>query len=334
MARRLDFLVPCYDEGVDVVRPLLDSIALQVAIDFDDVGVVVCCDGGTTVLTDEFCAQYPFAVEFHMLDHSGVSATRNECLRRSDAEYVSFVDCDDRLALVCGVYTIFREMDSHEFDVMISAFYEQTRDAEGNWQFVTHGLGEQTFVHGRVYRRRYLVDNDILFPEGAQVHEDSCHTITAQALADPDRVLLNPTAWHCWVWRDSSVCRRDPLYLKKTYIEMLSSSDELVSGFIRRMRDDLANQFIAFMIFDTYYTLLSKSWRDNINAEYREMTEERFAEYLHRHMSRWQSTPNEVKLVVSSGVRQRHVMEGDMMLEDITIDAWIERILAKYPSAM
>ena len=333
MPRRLDFLVPVYDEGAATVRPLLDSLALQLAIDFDDIGVIVCCDGGDTVLTDEFMSQYPFKIEYYMLEHKGVSATRNACLQKSNAEYVSFIDCDDRMALTCGVYTLFREMDKREFDVMVSAFYEQTKLPDGKFDFIMHGLGEMTFVHGRVYRRQYLIDNDIWFPEGAQVHEDSCHTITAQSLADPDRVLYNPTAWHCWTWRSSSTCRRDPLYLKKTYIEMLASSDELVDGFIRRMRDDLATQYICFMVMDTYYTLLSKSWRDNINAEYRKMTEKRFAEYLHKHLERYQGATNEMKLAVSNGVRQRHVMEGDMMLEDITIDAWIQRILDAYPIA-
>jgi glycosyltransferase involved in cell wall biosynthesis len=277
-------------------------------------------------------SQYPYHIEYHMLEHHGVSATRNEALRRSNAEYVSFIDCDDRIALACGIFTIFREINNRKFNVMISSFYEQTKDANGDWVFITHSLNEQTFVHGRVYRRQYLIDNDIKFPEGARVHEDSCHTITAQALSEPDKVLFNPTPWHCWVYRDSSVCRRDPLYIKKTYIEMLASSDELVNGFIKRMRDDLATQYICFMVMDTYYTLLSKSWRDNINAEYREMTEKRFAEYLYKHLERYQGATNEMKLAVSNGVRQRHVMEGDMMLEDITIDAYIQRVLDKYPA--
>ena len=327
---KLDFLVPTYNEGEGVVKPLLDSLALQLAIDFDDIGVIICCDGGDTVITDDLMSQYPFHTEFHMLGHKGISATRNACQDFSSAEYVSFIDCDDRLASVFGVYTLMREIKSKEFDVMISVFYEQTKDPNGDFQIVPHGLDESVFVHGRVYRRQYLIDNDIRFPTTALAHEDSCHTITAQALADPDRVLLNSFPWHAWCWRESSVCRSDPLYIKKTYIQMIASSETLVDGFIKRMRDDLAERYICSLVEDTYYTLLSKSWRDNINAEYREMTEKRFAEYLRKHIARWNATPNEVKLAISNGVRQRHVMEGDMMLEDITIEDWLARIQRKY----
>ena len=43
--KTLEILVPQYKETDDVVKPLLDSIAIQQNVDFDDIGVIICNDG-------------------------------------------------------------------------------------------------------------------------------------------------------------------------------------------------------------------------------------------------------------------------------------------------
>ena len=95
MARRLDLLVPIYDEGEEVIKTLLDSVMVQRGVDLSQVGVIVCCDGGTTKLSEEFMERYPFHIEFHMCEHRGISASRNACLEKTDAEYLMWCDCDD-----------------------------------------------------------------------------------------------------------------------------------------------------------------------------------------------------------------------------------------------
>ena len=42
---KLQILVPHYKETADVITPLLDSIAVQQNVDFDEVGVIICHDG-------------------------------------------------------------------------------------------------------------------------------------------------------------------------------------------------------------------------------------------------------------------------------------------------
>ena len=42
---KLHILVPQYKEPFDVIKPLLDSIALQQNVDFDEMDVIICKDG-------------------------------------------------------------------------------------------------------------------------------------------------------------------------------------------------------------------------------------------------------------------------------------------------
>ena len=321
--RKLDFLVPVYNEGESVIKELLDSIAIQQSVNLrDDVGVVVCCDGGTTVLSDELINRYPFAIEFFRCEHRGVSATRNACLDHSSAEYVIFADCDDMLYNACGLWILFREMDAG-FDSLVSVFIEETRNPETKrTEYINHEM-DSTFVHGKVHRRQYLIDNGIRFNDALTIHEDSYFNILAQNLSQ--NVKYCQTPFYLWRWRDESVCRHDPKYILKTYCNMLDSNDALIDQFLTRGMQDKASFFTAFMTFDAYYTMNKPEWIDQENQQYRADTERRFAEWYRKHEDIWNNILINDKMMISNQVRSRSVMEG-MRMEAVTIDTWLKHI--------
>lgn len=340
--RRLDFLVPMYDEDEGVVKPLLDSIALQTGIDLSQVGVIICCDGGTARVSRELLDSYPFEVEFHVLAHAGVSATRNACLDRSEAEYVMWCDADDRMMDARGLFIIFREMDAPPapndvaiygangtgFDFLVSVFCEESKTPSGEITYLNHDA-DFTFVHGKVLRRQWLLDNSIRFCERLYVHEDSYMQLLCREVAKPWRVKYCPMPWYLWCWRDASVCRHDPDYLLKTFPDMLKSVDALVDEFVRRMMNDKANVYTASGVWETYYMLNKPEWVEKTNADYRNTVERCFARFFRKHRSKWEAlTPHE-KVMISSEVRQRKVMEG-MLIEAVTIDQWLAHILGEY----
>ena len=123
---KLQILVPQYNETDDVVKPLLDSIALQQNVPFDEIGVIICNDGTAVHLSPELLSSYPFKVEYHLEPHRGVSATRNACLDYATADYVMFCDADDLFFNACGLWIIFREIEIG-FDSLSSVFVEETR---------------------------------------------------------------------------------------------------------------------------------------------------------------------------------------------------------------
>ena len=54
----LDILVPQYKETDAVIKPLLDSIALQQLVYFDDIGVIIVNDGSDVFLSEELLNNY------------------------------------------------------------------------------------------------------------------------------------------------------------------------------------------------------------------------------------------------------------------------------------
>ena len=322
---KLQILIPQYKENDSVIKPLLDSIAIQQNVLMDEIGVIICNDGSDVFLSDELLNSYPFKIEYHKEQHKGVSATRNACLDYATADYVMFCDADDMFCNVCGLWIIFREMGiDGGFDSLVSVFVEESRNPENKKEvvYINHDM-DSTFVHGKVHRRKYLLKQKIRWNEKLTIHEDSYFNILCQNLST--NVKYCPMPFYLWKWRDESVCRHDPKYILKTYRNMLDSNDALVDEFLSRGVQDKASFFTAFMIFDSYYAMNKEEWKNQENQEYRDSTERRFAEYYEKHKDIWNNIPINDKMIISNQVRSRSVMEG-MRMEAITIDGWLKHI--------
>ena len=323
---KLDILIPMYNEDKMVVKPLLDSIALQQNVDFNDIGVIICIDGGTSEIPDNFISQYPFSIEVHKEPHRGVSATRNACFDYSRADYVMFCDCDDMFYNACGLWIVFREMNIG-FDSLVSSFIEESRNPEDphnpeTTNYTNHEM-DSTFVHGKVHKRQYLIDKQIRWNDKLTIHEDSYFNILAQNMSED--VKYCPTPFYLWKWRDDSVCRHDPKYILKTYNNLIDSNDALVDEFLRRDRKDKAVFYTVSMVFDAYYLMNKPEWIDQENQEYRNKTEKRFAEWYKKHKEMWENCPGNDKMMISNQIRSRSIMEG-MQMEAMTIDNWLNHI--------
>lgn len=320
---KLQILVPQYKETDQVIKPLLDSIAIQQSIDFKDIGVIIVNDGSNVFLSEDLLKSYPFEIQYYKEEHRGVSGTRNSCFEHSTAEYVMFCDADDMFFNACGIWIILREINLGEFDSMVSVFVEESRNPETKeTTYINHEM-DSTFVHGKVHRRQYLLDQNIRWNPKLTIHEDSFFNIQCQNLSENVKYCQSP--FYLWKWRDDSVCRHDSQYILKTYRNMIDSNDALVEEFNKRNYIDKAAFYVVFMIFDAYYTMNKPEWINQKNKTYRQETEQRFSIYYKKYKEIWKSMPMNEKMQISNGIRQRSVNEG-MQMETITIDRWLRKI--------
>ncbi len=319
---KLQILIPQYKETDEIVKPLLDSIALQQRVDFNEIGVIICNDGSNVKLTREFLDSYPFLIEYYEEPHRGVSATRNACLDKAVADYVCFCDADDMFYNMCGLWIIFKEMDIG-FDSLVSCFTEETRHPQTKEVIYTNHDMDSTFVHGKFHRRQYLLDKDIRFNDKLTIHEDSYFNILCQSLSK--NVKYCQTPFYLWKWRDESVCRHDPKYILKTYNNMIDSNDALIDTLVAKGAVEKGIFYVAVMIFDSYYTMNKPEWINQENKEYRDAVEKRFSDYYAKYKDTWDKIPTADKMQISQGIRGRSVMEG-MEMESMTIEEWLTKI--------
>lgn len=322
---KLQILIPQYQEKKGTIKPLLDSIALQQGIDFNEVGVIIVNDGYPKAkLPDKFLKSYPFKIEYHMAkEHLGVSATRNACLDYATAEYVMFCDADDMFFSMVGLNIIFVEMDKG-FNSLTTKFYEEVH-RDGKVWFTEHKQ-DRTFVHGKFHKRQYLIDKNIRFDPKLTVHEDSYFNYMATTLADdPNTIKYSDVPIYLWKWRDDSVCRHDPLYMQKTYNNYIDSVTALIDQLLKRGRETNADILICTQMFDTYYLMNTEAWLKQDNQEYRIATEKRFREFYETHKDRFDKMNKGLKLNISNQVRANKIRAG-MDMERQTFEQWIDYI--------
>lgn len=321
---KLQILIPRYNETEEEIKSLLDSIELQQNVDLkNDVGVIIVDDGSDTQLSDKFLGQYPYRIDYYLNEHKGVSATRNSCLDYATADYIMFCDADDMFYNACGLFIVFKEFENGGFDSLISTFIEETRLPEAKEViYINHDL-DTVFVHGKVYRRQYLIDNNIRWNEDLTIHEDSYFNCLCQRLAE--KIKYSQTSFYLWKWRDTSTCRRDPKFALKTYGSLLDSTDALITQFLNRGREDDAMRYAVNMVYDAYFTMNKDEWINQEDEDYRYAAERRFKDCWLKHKNLLEIIPSDVKTKIIIGVTNRMCPDG-IIPEILPFTKWIKQI--------
>ena len=337
MNKFLSILVPYYNEGEEVIKPLLDSIKFQQNIDFNEIEVVICKDGEDGQgLSKEFLDNYPYDIQYHIEPKGGVSQMRNQAFNYSTGEYVAWCDCDDMYYHCLAFWFIQKETTTpmqvminnvpttvNGFDALYSVFLEEGKNPQtGETYFIDRKDGFQ-FVHGKVFKRSFIVNNNIHFFPECTIHEDNVLNLQVQACTQ--NIKWCPVPFYLWKWRDNSVCRRDPLYLKKTYPDLIKSSNYSLEWLTNKSKFDKAREVVASITLDAYYTFCHPSWKTIETQEYRDGAERYFAEYFKKWEYLWNECPDQVKMQISSGIRQREVIQG-MEMETETLEQFLNRI--------
>ena len=317
---KLQILIPQYKETDDMIRPLLDSIALQQSVDFNEIGVIIFNDGSDTYISKELIQQYPYHIECWSGPHKGVSGTRNSLLDAASADYVMWCDADDTFLSVCGLYLVFRHIEIG-FDALNSLFFEETRDEKTNKPVYVKRENDATFVHGKVYRRQFLIENELRWNENLKVHEDCYFNGLAMNIAESVRYCEDP--FYLWKWRDDSVCRNDDEYRYSTFVDLIDAYEALVSELYMRGYEEKTAYFVCYAVFETYYAMNIPSWI--WHDEYRRKTEKRFAEFFSKWNGIWETTSMSDKMKIAARSREKALKEG-LKFEAITLQDWLKEI--------
>lgn len=325
---KLQILIPQYKETENDMRNLLESIALQQNVDFNELGVIITNDGTDIRLSEDFINSFPYHIDYYLNEHKGVSATRNYCLDHATADYVMFCDADDMFYNMCGLYLIFQEINKEGgFDVFLSFFTEETRTPDGQPFYVDHRQ-DATFVHGKVYNREFLKLFNIRWKEEFTIHEDSYFNYLCQACSREGKMKLCQVPFYLWKWNDNSVSRHDSKYILKTFNCLLDSSSQLIKDLTSRGLMDNARQIATSIIYDSYFTLNKKEWLEQENQEYRDNVERRFKQFYLDFKTYYDSIDEQKKNQIIIQLKNQKYNEG-MILESITFNDWIKSILDK-----
>ena len=245
---KLQLLISHWREDETIVKPLLDSIEMQKDIPFREFGVIIVNDGEEGLLSEKFLSQYSFKINYLVMPKGNVSKARNYALDHATAKYVMFCDCDDKFCLDIAFWIIFREMKK-PFDILNSTFLEE-KDGFG-----TKHEYDNTFIHGKVWNRQFLVDHNLRFDEELYVHEDGYFVALAQCEAGI--VRRYDIAFYLWVTRENTTCRTAG-FIQRTWVEYIKAKDKLITELLKRGYEEYAAGVLAIFLIEAKERNLDK----------------------------------------------------------------------------
>jgi glycosyltransferase involved in cell wall biosynthesis len=323
---KLSFVVTHYDEPWEVCKPWFDSIQDQLGIDFDNIEVLVIEDGGKPLDEDNFVG-YHFTIKTFNYGHKGVSACRNIGLENTTGDYIMFCDCDDRFISAYALHLYLKAIKSGGFDIIKSPFLED-QVIDGELKLIRHDQ-DITFIHGKLYRRQFLIDNMIKFDEELTIHEDSYFNVIANMLAE-SRVHEMSPAVYLWKYRDDSIVRKDrDCYVFKTYEHLMKVRRAITKNLEQRERYNEMYQAISKTITDSYYDFQRQDALKEENRPIIEKAEKAFAEYYREFKDEYKNVNIKDKAQMFYLCRINAYANG-MLIENETFKQFLTRICKTY----
>ena len=256
---KLQILIPRYRESKELINPLLSSIAAQQGISFDDIGVIIMNDGDYDPLPQEYLDSFPYRIDYYIRPHAGIPGARNALLDLAEAPYIMYCDDDDMFYNLTGLRMIFEELRS-EPDLLNCSFLEETIAEDGKVVFIRHEP-DGTFIHGKVYKREFLLRNNIRWNEELPIHEDIYFNGLVCGVAHNKRYFHEP--FYLWKFNPGSVTRSQERWGERTYTEAIKGNRALVEELCRREKNNYAARIRVSFVIRTYYAYCDAAclWR-------------------------------------------------------------------------
>lgn len=249
---QLQILVNHYTENNQIVSRFLSSLEMQKDIDFE---VLLYTDGGTE-LDFNFLKSFNLKINYKYLPHSGVCHTRNELFKDSSAEYIMFCDVDDCFTSSDGLSSLIVAAREHDADVVGSP-YQSEKLINGKYEYKNYEK-DIIRVHGKIFRRQYLIDNEIYFPDEIETSGDMMFLWLAYSLTE--KVVWISNNFYIWKNNEKSVTRHNKFSKIHYYNRTIKCYTLLAYNLIDRRRKDLFDKLMIVMIPMLFFDSTDKSW--------------------------------------------------------------------------
>ena len=320
---KLDLLLTHYKSPWEVGKPFFDMMALQRNIDFNDVGVILINDGEESRLPDECFAGYPYRVENVTVPHGGVSKARNAGLDRSKADWVMWSDFDDTFMSLNALHILLEAAKDDSKVMYWSHFMEEVPSPEGN-RMLYHAHGrDYIFIHGKMFRRQWLVDEGLRFHDKLTLHEDVFFNTMTQAVAKDEAIGEINSGFFLWCWNKDSVSRQYSNFIIQTYDHLVRQRIAISRDMQKRGLKDALELTVVKTIIDGYYDFQRSSWLDKeYSKQYRDA--ERWAcTYLKAYGNIYRKIDPKQIAGMARASREYAMAGGDFLMERRTLREWL-----------
>ena len=152
----IDVIIPTYNAHKTIDKTLI-SIAMQ---DFvDKINVYIVNDGSDKDYQEQvrYFSKLMSVKELKIEKNSGPGVSRQYGIDNSNSKYIVFIDSDDIFLDFQSITQLYTQIENDDCDVVSGVFLEELDDS-----YYRH-VNDTIFMHGKIYRRQFLVENGIRF---------------------------------------------------------------------------------------------------------------------------------------------------------------------------
>jgi len=321
MGKFLSIAIPHYTETERDMFPLLSSISGQVGVNFSDLEVIIANDGGAYPLDKDFFSLFNMEIrQVFCADNGGPGAARQAGIFVANGEYIMFCDADDTLHSVGVVGALLQEVKRDSPDILTTTWLEELPNPDGTFRYPPHE-NDNTWMHGKLFRRAFLTENDIRFHPELRVHEDSYFLSIADALAERRRSV--PFISYVWKYRPDSITRRDGAVYTYASIPTFIKASIMADKEVEKRNPALMEFKILQLTLYNFFCFHRPDWLAPENKQYLAAGEAAFAEYIKPFWHYWQdAAPQAIEEVYN----QERARSFGGCVENETLGAWIARL--------
>ena len=213
---KMSVIIPCYNAR-DTIAKTLHSIAMQSIV--DEIEVIIVDDAGDQSyrdILDNFPDLYIRYIPREI--NGGAGAARNSGIKASETNFCVFIDSDDNFVSPLSLEILHNRIVAEKADVLSSTFESEMRLANG--VAIKQMKSMPTWTHGRIYRKQYLLDNNIFFDERLRINEDC---LFHQLLFDSGaKVVEIPMVTLMWRDNPKSLTHENLYKNKRTFVEAVT----------------------------------------------------------------------------------------------------------------
>lgn len=319
---KLTLVVAHYHENIDICRFLFTSLDIQHGIDKSDFKVLFLNDGEDGAITRERIGDYSYEIEVRTIPHGGISAVRNYGIEHADTDYIMFCDCDDGFIHNYGMHLILSAIEEG-FDLFSSAFIEEA-PIDGGWKIYRRDK-DQVFVHGKVYRRQFLLDGSLRFDTRLHFCEDSVFNRLAFLVAEKKKYIETPI--YLWAWNENSTVRfgREDICLRKydqiVLMRIIACRELKARGYEEEYKKSVCST-MADCYCDFQEPLFTKSESRPLAEKAEREFKKFYQEFSHDYMQCTSDMIGEALI----GARMRSYDKGGYRVEQMSFKDWLKHI--------
>ena len=223
-----------------------------------------------------------------------------------------------------GAGVVFSSVGGEFSDLSFADPADDRLPAADKFTLLRHDHDMQ-FVHGKAYKRSFLLEKEIRFNDELLIHEDGFINTLVGNEAETYEDIENP--FYVWRWRDDSIVRKDKgdIFLMKTYGDLLKTRDAVCDelqqrGFINEYFDAVAKTMI-----DAYYEFQKPVYLDPENAREVKRAERKVKKFYEKYKKDYNECGIDRITEIMHLSRENAYRRG-MRIEQVSLHEWVNHI--------